>query len=141
MNTMLHTRFILLKRYCNKILILKASLDITSLFTNISLNETINICSNELFDKKQYISNLDRASFEKLLRLAAKESFSIFDKTFYNQLDGVGMASPLCPTLANAFLCDHESRCLNKCPEEFKPVFYRRYLDSIFVLFREEEHL
>ena len=29
-----------------------ASLDITSLFTNIPLDETINICSNELFDKK-----------------------------------------------------------------------------------------
>ena len=26
------------------------SLDITSLFTNISLDETINICSNESFD-------------------------------------------------------------------------------------------
>ena len=60
-----------------------ASLDITSLFTNIPLDETINICSNELFDKKQYVSNLDRASFEKLLWLATKESFFIFNKTFY----------------------------------------------------------
>ena len=59
-----------------------ASLDITSLFTNIPLDETINICSNELFDKKQYVSNLDRTSFEKLLQLATKESFFIFDKTF-----------------------------------------------------------
>ena len=32
-----------------------ASLDITSLFTNIHLDETINICSNESFDKKQYV--------------------------------------------------------------------------------------
>ena len=32
-----------------------ASLDITSLFTNIPLDETINICSNESFDKKQYV--------------------------------------------------------------------------------------
>ena len=58
-----------------------ASLDITSLFTNIPLDETINICSNELFDKKQYVSNLDQANFEKLLRLATKESFFIFNKT------------------------------------------------------------
>ena len=49
------------------------SLDITPLFTNIPLGGTINNCSNELFDKKQYVSNLDQVSFEKLLRLATKE--------------------------------------------------------------------
>ena len=45
---------------------------ITSLFTNISMDETINICLNESFDKIQCVSNLDRASFEKLIRLAMK---------------------------------------------------------------------
>ena len=85
-----------------------ASLDITSLFSNIPLHETINISASELFEKKQYVSNLDGASFEKLLRLATKESFFIFDKTFYKQLDGVAMGSPLGPTLANPFLCYHE---------------------------------
>ena len=39
------------------------------------------------------------ASLDKPLRLATKESFFIFDKTFYKQLDGVGMGSPLGPTL------------------------------------------
>ena len=58
-----------------------ASLDITSIFTNIPLDETINICSNELFDKKQYISNLHRAGFEKLLR---KSHFSFSIKLFIN---------------------------------------------------------
>ena len=86
-----------------------ASLDITSLFTNIPLDETIN-SSNEFFDKKKYVSNLDRASFEKLLRLPTKESFFIFNKTFYKQLDGVAKGSLLGPTLANAFLCYHEKR-------------------------------
>ena len=45
------------------------------------------------------------------------------------------------PTSANSFLCYHEKRWLDKCPEEFKPVFYRRYVDDIFLLFRKEEHL
>ena len=30
---------------------------------------------------------------------------------------------------------------IDKCPEEFKPVFYRRYVDDICVLFRKEEHI
>ena len=36
-----------------------ANLDITSLFTNILLDETINICLDESFDKMQCVSNLD----------------------------------------------------------------------------------
>ena len=52
-----------------------ASLDITSLFTSIPLNETINICSKELFDKIQHVSNLDRGGFEKLLRIVTKDIF------------------------------------------------------------------
>ena len=52
-----------------------ASHGITSLFTNIPLDEIINICLNESFDKTQCVSNLNRASFEKLLWLATKESF------------------------------------------------------------------
>ena len=30
---------------------------------------------------------------------------------------------------------------LNECPDEFKPVYYRRYVDDIFVLFRSPVHL
>ena len=37
-----------------------------------------------------------------------KSHFFIFNKTFYKQLDGVAMGSPLGQTLANAFLCYHE---------------------------------
>ena len=52
MNTVLKTRLILLKRYYNKILIASWQA-FTSLFTNILLDETINICLNESFDKEQ----------------------------------------------------------------------------------------
>ena len=61
----------------------------------------------------------------RLLQLAMKASFFIFNKTFYKQLDAVAMGSPLGPTLANSILCNHEKRWLDKCPEKFKQVFYR----------------
>ena len=51
------------------------------------------------------------------------------------------MGSSLGPTLANAFLCFHEQIWLNECPDEFKPVYYRRYVDDIFVLFRSPDYL
>ena len=51
------------------------------------------------------------------------------------------MGSPLGPSLANAFLCHHEQQWLNDCPSEFKPVYYRRYVDDVFVLFSSPRHL
>ena len=45
------------------------------------------------------------------------------------------MGSPLGPTLPNAFLVLFE-----KCTD-FKPHYYRRYVDDIFVLFTSPKHL
>ena len=43
--------------------------------------------------------------------------------------------------MANVFLSFFEVKWLEQCPKEFKPVFYRRYFDDIFVLFESAEHL
>ena len=44
------------------------------------------------------------------------------------------MDSPLGPSLANAFLANYEQIWFNDCPDEVKPVYYKRYVDDIFVL-------
>ena len=51
------------------------------------------------------------------------------------------MGSPLGPTMANVFLLFYEMKWLEQCPNEIRPVFYRRYVDDIFVLFESAEHL
>ena len=76
-----------------------------------------------------------------MLSLTTKESIILFDMTFYTPVDGVAMGSPLGPSLANAFLCHHETKWLNDCPDKFKPVFYKRNVDDIFVLFKRPEHV
>ena len=53
---------------------------------------------------------------------------------------GVAMSSPLGPTLANAFLIYQEKDWLEHCPLEYRPLYYRRYVDNIFVLFNSAEH-
>ena len=51
------------------------------------------------------------------------------------------MGSPLGPTLANIFTRSFESKWLRDCPNDFKPVFYRRYIDDIiFLLFSSPDH-
>jgi hypothetical protein len=55
-------------------------------------------------------------------------------------VDGVAMGLPLAPSLANAFMCHHEDNWLRECPLNFKPLYYRRYVDDTFVLFKTEQH-
>ena len=114
-----------------------SSIDVDSLFTNISLDETINICVDELFKEKENkkINGLSKAQIRELLKLATKQSFFLFNNNYYIQKDGVAMGNPLGPTLANAFLSFHEKNWLEQCPAGFRPIFYRRYVDDIFVFF------
>ena len=51
------------------------------------------------------------------------------------------MGSPLGPSSAKAFLAHYEQIWLDDCPNEFKPVYYKRYVDDIFVLFQSPHHL
>ena len=76
-----------------------------------------------------------------MLSLTTKESIILFHMVFYTQGDGVAMGSPLGPSLANAFLCHHETKWLNDCPEKFKPVFCKGSVVDICVLFKRLEHV
>ena len=93
-----------------------ANLDIESLFTNIPLNEVIDICIDDLFCDTNTIHNLDRNDMRELLTLAGYESFFIFDQVMYRQIDGVAIGSALGPILAKAFLCHFEKQWLSECP-------------------------
>ena len=83
-----------------------ASLDVESLFTNIPLEETINICVAELFKSNGSIHGLNKKQITKMLSLTTTES----NMTFYTQVDGVAKGSPSRPSLANAFLCHDETK-------------------------------
>ena len=118
-----------------------SSFDVDSLFTNIPLDETIRICCDELFQSRNNVSGLSKEQFQILLELATKESFILFNGQYYKQIDGVAMGSPLGPTLANIFLCHHEKNWLDNCSNEFKPSYFKRYVDDIFLLFHDESHI
>ena len=61
------------------------SLDIDSFFTDIHLGETI---FTDLFKNKDIVYGLRKSEF-KDLPLATKESYFIFNKILYKQIDGV----------------------------------------------------
>ena len=78
---------------------------IDSLFINVPIDETIDTSIKILFGRKKKYNGFSREQFKKLLGFAVKKSFFLFNGTYYEQVDGVAMGSPLGPTLANIFLC------------------------------------
>ena len=59
----------------------------------------------------------------------------MFNSKYNKHIEGVAMGSPLDPAIANSLMCSFESKWLRDCSNDFKPVFHRRYIDDIFVLF------
>ena len=113
-----------------------ASFDITSLFTNVPLLETIDLITGTLFrTDTDTFYDMDKQTFTTILNLATLDSYFFFNNTIYKQVDGVAMGSPLGPTLANIFMVALEKTIFDKCPVEFRPSFYRRYMDDTFALF------
>jgi hypothetical protein len=86
------------------------SFDISSLYTNIPLDETIAIILNYLYKVCGTPPSMKRADMKKLLVFATKTSHFLFDGKIYDQIDGVSMGSPLTPLLTEIFLQEFEKK-------------------------------
>ena len=112
------------------------SFDVCSLFTNVPLDETIQICLNELYSLPEP-PRLLPPSLKTLLDFATKKSHFIFDGQYHDQVDGAAMGSPLGPVLANIFMCHFEEQWVNNtvaCPS-----IWFRYVDDTFSLFDNKD--
>ena len=112
------------------------SFDVSSLFTNVPLDETIQICLDKLYALPDP-PTLPRSVLKVLLEFATKKSHFIFDGQCYDQVDGVAMGSPLGPVLANIFMCHFEEKWV--LSNNSRPSVWFRYVDDTFTLF-ESKH-
>ena len=102
------------------------SYNVTSLFTDVSLQETIDIAIN-LSSNHNLNLNITRKELKKLFLFATSQIHFVFNSKFYNQIDGVALGSPLAPLLGNIFIGFHESKWLNGYNLN-KHKFYLRYV-------------
>ena len=79
------------------------SFDVSSLFTNIPLNETIELALDYILSNNPEV-NISRKDLKKLFQFATSETHFYFNGEIYEQVDGVAMGSPLAPVLANLFM-------------------------------------
>ena len=106
------------------------SFDVESLFTNIPLEEYIDLAFKYISEKNPDLK-LTPSDLKRLFTFATAETHFLFKGSFYDQIDGVAMGSPLAPVLANPFMGHHEKIWLEQYqgPEL---LFYRRYVDDTF---------
>ena len=117
----------------NKYLI---SYDIQSLFCNIPLLETIDLAV-DLIHANNINFPINKTELKQLFLFATSETHFLFNGSYFDQIDGVSMGSPLAPVLANLFLSHHERTWLSNFKDS-SVLFYRRYVDDIFCMFHNE---
>ena len=107
------------------------SYDVTALFTNVPLSETIDILVDKAFTNdwfnQTYDLNLEKEELTQLLEVATTNQLFQFDGQLYEQTDGVAMGSPLGPLMANVFMCHLEDKLAR---DGMVPSLYKRYVDD-----------
>ena len=79
------------------------SFDVASLFTNVPLEETIEIILKRICINKEIITDIPKQEMKELLILCTKNVHFTFNNDTYIQVDGVAVGSPLGPVLANIY--------------------------------------
>ena len=118
-----------------------SSFDITSLFTNIPIDESIDIILDQLFSSPQLFQGFSPEQLKQLLNLSVKNCHLTFRGRVFDQIEGVAMGSPLSPLFANIFLSYHEQNWLKNCPGQFKPIYYRCYVDDCSILVKSKYYI
>ena len=80
------------------------NLDVSSLFINIYFKETIDICTNTLFEKLKEQRFYQKQNLRNFYFLLQKNSVLFFNGKLYKQADGVTLGSILGLKTTNAFL-------------------------------------
>ena len=88
--------------------------DVTSLFTNVPVDETIQMLAEKAFKdnwfSKKHNLDITKSDLVELLNITNKNQLFQFEGSLYEQIDGVAMGSSLGPLMANTFMCSIEDQ-------------------------------
>ena len=115
------------------------SIDVDNLFTIIPLSETISIILHHFFNQSDTCMNMTCDVLKKLLKLSVKSSFYFFDCNIYTSTlkVWVWVCSLVLPSII--FLCVSMKIFGSPTVQRLSnPFFYKRYVDDVFLLFKEQ---
>ena len=110
-----------------------SSLDADSLFTNVPIDETIDIVIQAAYKHDTLPAPKINPSILKKLLIACTRQTPFKDDhgRIYVQTDGICMGSCLAPTLSEFYMSHLENKILES---DLKPDLYLRYVDDILIL-------
>ena len=125
----------------NECIGITASLDVESLFTNVPIDDTIDIIIQHVYNHPTlHAPKISQNILKQLLQLCTKElPFKSPDGSLYKQVDGVAMGSPLGPCFSNFYMGNLENKIFEN--SNLKPNIYGRYVDDIFLQIANEQQL
>ena len=110
---------------------LLVTLDVSSLYTNISHQDALDAVSTAFSDyNAPHLPPLD--IFKQLVNFVLKNNVFNFNGETFHQLHGVAMGTKLAPALANIFLAQLEEKYIEGCPNP--PLAWLRYIDDVFCI-------
>jgi hypothetical protein len=110
------------------------SCDFESLYTNIQLDKALDYVCDFVKDKMKFehVKTID--GFRTLLEIIFNYNYFTYNNQVYKQKFGIAMGAICAPSIANIFVYYLEKIFL----ETYKPLFYARFIDDIFLIVNEE---
>ena len=103
------------------------SFDVKSLFTNLTLETTINIILRRIYTNHELKTSLTIKEMKGLLLLCTKNVHFTFNGQICTQVDRVAMGTPLAPLLSDIFMIELEISLISNLRNT---KFWRRYVDD-----------
>ena len=114
------------------------SLDVTALFTNVPLDYVLENL-RQVTEEGIFAPPIPIDEFCKLIKICVDATIFTFNGEFFQQKFGVAMGSPLSPILANLCMEFIEKNFIASLPDNIKPIIWVRYVDDVFVIYKEDE--
>lgn len=118
------------------------SLDVENLYTNVPIDETINIILENVYRNENNFAppKIPEPTLKSLLEICTKEApFRNIDGKIFQQINGIAMGSPLGCIFANYYMTHLENKILQDIT--WSPNFYARYIDDIILIVDNDEQL
>ena len=112
------------------------SFDVASLFTDVPLEETIEIILKRIYISKEITTDIPKQKMKELLILCTKNVHFTFNNETYIQVNGVAMGSPLGPVLANIFMIELEISVIPNLSNKVK--LWKIFVNDTYCLARLE---
>jgi hypothetical protein len=124
--------------------VILATLDVTSLYTNIPHSDGIR--ATAMFYEKVYQEDPQAVPTDvvcRLLKMVLENNIFEFNNQLFLQISGTSMGAVMAPSYANLFMGELEEKFIESFAAQYavRPLVYIRYIDDIFIVWTNGEEL